>query len=88
MDTTKLVWPPLHYHHTLSDDDVLTIKHVLQGNTSRAMTDRLSVNTSSTAGVADNGTVIRMNTSVDQVQYTAPNGYTGGRGSITGEGWR
>lgn len=41
------------------------------------------MNTSSTAGVADNGTVIRMNTSVDQsLQYTAPNGYTGGRGSI------
>ena len=72
--------------YTLSDDDVLTIKHVLQGNTLKGNDSEIdsSVNTSSTAGVADNGTVIRMNTSVDQsLQYTAPNGYTGGRGSIT-----
>ena len=72
--------------YTLSDDDVLTIKHVLHGNTLKGNDSEIdsSVNTSSTAGVADNGTVIRMNTSVDQsLQYTAPNGYTGGRGSIT-----
>ena len=72
--------------YTLSDGDVLTIKHVLQGNTLKGNDSEIdsSVNTSSTAGVADNGTVIRMNTSVDQsLQYTAPNGYTGGRGSIT-----
>ncbi|MGM9356723.1 S-layer homology domain-containing protein [Flavonifractor plautii] len=72
--------------YTLSDNDVLTIKHVLQGNTLKGNDSEIdsSVNTSSTAGVADNGTVIRMNTSVDQsLQYTAPNGYTGGRGSIT-----
>ena len=71
--------------YTLSDDDVLTIKSVLQGNSLKTRTNEIdgSVNTSSTAGVADNGTVIRMNTSVDQsLQYTAPNGYTGGRGSI------
>ena len=63
--------------YTLSDDDVLTIKHVLQGNTLKGNDSEIdsSVNTSSTAGVADNGTVIRMNTSVDQsLQYTAPNG--------------
>lgn len=61
--------------YTLSDDDVLTIKHVLQGNTLKGNDSEIdsSVNTSSTAGVADNGTVIRMNTSVDQsLQYAAP----------------
>ena len=42
-----------------------------------------SVNTSSTAGVARQQYCVRMNTSVDQSLYNAPNGYTGGRGSIT-----
>ena len=72
--------------YTLSDDDVLTIKSVLQGNSLKTGTSEIdgSVNTSSTAGVGDNTTVIRMDTTAgnNSLQYTAPNGYTGGRGSI------
>ena len=72
--------------YTLSDDDVLTIKSVLQGNSLKTGTSEIdgSVNTSSTAGVADNGKVVRMNTATDKsLQYkTTSKGYTGGRGSI------
>ena len=71
--------------YTLSDDDVLTIKSVLQGNSLKTGTSEIdgSVNTSSTAGVGDNTTVIRMDTTNNgSLQYKAMNGYTGGRGSI------
>ena len=73
--------------YTLSDDDVLTIKSVLQGNSLKTGTSEIdgSVNTSSTAGVGDNTTVIRMDTTAgnNSLQYkTTSKGYTGGRGSI------
>ena len=71
--------------YTLSDDDVLTIKSVLQAIALKTGTSEIdgSVNTSSTAGVGDNTTVIRMDTTNNgSLQYKAMNGYTGGRGSI------
>ena len=71
--------------YTLSDDDVLTIKSVLQGNSLKGTGSEIdsTVNSDSTAGVGDDGNVIRMDTTNNgSLQYKAMNGYTGGRGSI------
>ena len=50
--------------YTLSDDDVLTIKSVLQGNSLKGTGSEIdsTVNSDSTAGVGDDGNVIRMDT--------------------------
>ena len=83
--------------YTLSDDDVLTIESVMQGNTFAANANQaataLDIDNSNaprtTAGVGDNGVVLYLgsNPNNDNLQYNvAGAGYENGSGSITVSG--
>ena len=83
--------------YTLSDDDVLTIESVMQGNTFAANANQpataLDIDNSNaprtTAGVGDNGVVLYLGTNPnnDNLQYNvAGAGYENGSGSITVSG--
>ena len=71
--------------YTLSDDDVLTIESVLQGNSFKAGSiDIDDVNNTSTAGVADNKTILSVDgdSSSNNLQYETTAAYENGKAQL------